>query len=129
MKALKQTALALTLSLMAATPVFASQAESHSVKHTGMLQQLEHQQQRIHQGVKHKQLTRKEEKSLMQEQRQVRQLAKQFYKDGRLSKHERQILEHRLHRHDRDIKRFRHNEMTRYVRYHDAYAHGDHCRL
>jgi len=129
MKTLKQTALALTLTLIAATPAFAGQAESRSVKHVDLLERVEHQQQRIYQGTKHKELTRKEEKVLKREQREVRELAKLFYRDGHLSKHERQILAHRLDKNDIQIRRLRHNEMNRYVQYHKANVHRDHCRL
>lgn len=128
MKTLKQITLAMSLSMIAVSPVFAGQAESHSAKHTGLLERVENQQQRINQGIKHKQLTSKEAKLLKQEQREVRQLARRFYGDGHLSKHERQILDHRLDNNSRLIKRLRHNEMTRYVKYHQAYAHRDHCR-
>ena len=129
MTTLKQTALALTLSLIAVVPAFAGQTESHSSKHAGLLAHAERQHQQIHQGIKHKELTRKETKVLKHEQRENKRLARLFYEDGRLSKHERQILNHRLDRNDKHIYRLKHNEMTRYVKYHEAYAHRDHCRL
>jgi len=130
MNILKQTAIALTLSMIAVVPAFAGQTDSHTGKHTGPLAQVEqHQQQRIKQGVKEKSLTRKEAKFLEKEQRETRQLARLFYEDGHLSKHERQILAQRMHQSDRHIRTLKHNELNRYVNWHDAYGHRDHCRL
>ncbi len=126
MKPLNKTLMAVSLSLFVAVPAFASHGDDRPMKKHNIEQRLERQQQRIHQGVKDHQLTRKEAKLLRRQQRELRQLAHRFYKDGYLSKKERRVLDQELRHSSRLIKRLRHNELERYVNLHQRYGYRDH---
>ncbi len=128
MNTLNKTLLAVSLSLLAAAPAFASSAKDHGVTHDRITERLERQQQRIEQGVKRHQLTRQEVRQLQLQQRDIRFLVRVFGKDGHLSKRERRILERELDASSWQIKQLRHNELDRYVNLHERYGKQDHAR-
>ncbi|MEJ2453878.1 MAG: hypothetical protein P8103_06940 [Candidatus Thiodiazotropha sp.] len=128
MKTLSKTLIAISLSLLAAAPAFAYHGEDQGKDHGKISERLERQQQRIEQGVKRHQLTRKEVKQLKRQQHDIHYLVRVFGKDGRLSKRERRILNRELDSSSWQIKRLRHNELERYVNLHERYGKRDHAR-
>jgi translation initiation factor 2 beta subunit (eIF-2beta)/eIF-5 len=126
MKTLSTTLIAVTISLLAATPVFASQGGGYGMKHGNIHERLERQHYRIKSGVRNDQLTRKEAKTLKQHQRDIRYLLRLFSEDGRLSKKERRILNRELSQSSRQIKRLKHNDLERYVELHQRYDRSHH---
>ena len=125
MKTFSTTLLAVTLSLLAVTPVVASQGDGYRMKHDNIHERLERQHYRIKSGVRNHQLTRKEAKTLKQHQRDIRYLLRLFSEDGRLSKKERRILNRQLSQSSRQIKRLKHNDLERYVDLHHRYDRSD----
>jgi septal ring factor EnvC (AmiA/AmiB activator) len=125
MKILSKTLIAVSLSLFAVVPAFASPHEHQSKQDNRIMVQLEHQQHRIQQGIKKHQLTRKEARVLKRQQGEIRWLARRFYKDGYLSKKERRVLNRELRKSSRQIKHLRHNDLERYVNLHQRYGYND----
>ena len=126
MKTLSKSLVALSLGLMTIAPAFAAHGEGQSVKHERIHERLERQHQRIERGVEKRQLTHKEAKQLRQQQQDIRFLVRVFGKDGRLSKRERRILTRELDASSWQIKRFKHNDLERYVGLHQRYGKHDH---
>jgi hypothetical protein len=120
MKTLKPIAFTLSLSLLAATPVFASPSGSYpergSVPHTRAM----HPRQS---GEQERYPSRPAERAMLREQREIRELARNFFEDGRLTKREHQILEYRLAKAGGQHRIFKHDELTRYLKLHDEYGH------
>jgi septal ring factor EnvC (AmiA/AmiB activator) len=128
MKTLGKTLIALSLSLMAAAPAFASHGGDQGMKHERISERQERQRHRIDQGVKRHQLTRKEVKQLKRQQRDIRYLVRVFGKDGRLTKRERRILNRELDSSSWQIRQLRHNQLGRYVDLHERYGRREHAR-
>lgn len=128
MKTLNKTLIAASLGLFAMAPAFASHGDHRSSEHRFVLERLERQQHRIDQGVENRQLTDKEAKQLRRQQREIRHMARRFFKDGSLSKRERQWLNRELNFASLQIKRFTHNDLNRYVELHQLYGHNKHLR-
>ncbi len=118
MKTLTTTLIAVTFGLLAASPVFASHGEGRGMKQESVHARLDRQDQRIKVGLRERQLTRKEAKTLKSHQRDIRYLLRLFSDDGRLSKREWRILERELNHSSQQIKRLRHNDLERYVDLH-----------
>ena len=128
MKILSKTLIAFSLSLYAMVPAFASNGDHHPPEDRSILERLERQQHRIDQGVENRQLTDKEAKLLRRQQREIRHMARRFFKDGTLSKRERQWLNRELNLASLHIKRFTHNDLNRYVDLHQRYGHNQYPR-
>jgi septal ring factor EnvC (AmiA/AmiB activator) len=128
MKILNKTLVAVSLCLITAGSAFASHGNDRSWRHDNILQRLERQQHRIDRGVKHHQLTHKEEKRLRRQQRKIRRMARRFYRDGYLSKKEHRLLNRQLRASSRQIKRLKHNDLEPYVNLHHRYCHKDYAR-
>ena len=71
------------------------------------------QEQRIEAGLRSGQLTVAEARLLRNEQAQIRRLQRNFLRDGRLSRRERQILERRREQASRHIYQLAHNDQRR----------------
>jgi len=125
MKTFSKTLIAVSLSLFAVVPAFASPHEHQTKQNNRIMVQLQHQQQRIQQGIKKHQLTRKEALVLQLQQGEIRWLVRRFYKDGYLSKKERRVLNRVLSGSSRQIKHLRHNNLERYVNLHQRYGYND----
>lgn len=121
MKTLSTSLIAITISLLAASPVFASQGDRIGVQDDTIYERLERQHRRIKAGVRKDQLTRKEAKTLKRNQRDIRYLLRLFSDDGHLSKRERRILDRELSYSSRQIRQLRHNDLERYVDLHHRY--------
>ena len=113
--------IALTISLLAASPVFADHDHRVGVKDDPFYERLDRQHRRIKAGVRNHQLTRKEAKTLKRNQRDVRYLLRLFSDDGHLSKRERRILDRELDYSSRQIRKLKHNDLERYVDLHQRY--------
>jgi septal ring factor EnvC (AmiA/AmiB activator) len=124
MKTLSKTMIAASLSLFAIAPAFASHGVYRPPENRSILERLERQQHRIDQGVENRQLTYKEAKLLRRQQREIRHMARRFFKDGSLSKRERHWLNRELNLASLQIKRFTHNDLNRYVELHQRYGHN-----
>ena len=125
---LKQTLFAAALGLFAAAPAFASHGHEKDAVPRHVAQRLEHQQQRIAQGVRSRKLTHKEVRVLQRQQREIRHLVRCYQEDGRFSRRELRDLDRRLDRAGRQIKRLSKNDIRRYVNMHEHYAHADYAR-
>lgn len=78
-------------------------------------ERIERQQSRIEQGVQSGALTHREARSLYRENREIRNLARDFRRnDGRLSHEERRILDSRLDQVSERIRYLNHNDRRRY---------------
>ncbi len=71
------------------------------------------QAHRIGQGIRSGELTRHETRSLVEQQRDVRQLERAYKSDGKLTAAERRDLHHEQNQASRDIRRQRHDAQKR----------------
>jgi Skp family chaperone for outer membrane proteins len=93
--------------------VSASQADTHRTRDPGVNQRQHNQRERIQQGVKSGELTRRETGRLAEEQRDIRQLERGYKSDGRLTEAERRDLHHEQNQASRDIYRQKHDDQDR----------------
>jgi hypothetical protein len=94
--------------------VSASYADSpRRTRDPGVNARQHNQQERIHQGVRSGELTRRETARLREEQRDVRQLERAYKSDGTLTGAERADLHHEQNQASRDIYRQKHDEQDR----------------
>jgi hypothetical protein len=91
-----------------------SQAEA-GVRDPGVNQRQQNQHQRIKQGVRSGELTRRETGRLAEEQRDIRQLERAYKSDGELTRAERADLHHEQNQSSRDIYRQKHDAQDRPV--------------
>jgi len=108
----KSSAVVLTLAGVFAA-VSASQADAHHTRDPGVNQRQHNQRERIQQGVKSGELTRRETGRLAEEQRDIRQLERGYKSDGTLTDAERRDLQHEQDQASRDIYRQKHDEQER----------------
>ncbi|HKU15426.1 MAG TPA: hypothetical protein VJQ52_13600 [Steroidobacteraceae bacterium] len=101
-------ALALTLAGVVAV-VGTSQADAHRTRDPGVNARQQHQRERIQQGVRSGELTRRETGRLVERQRDVRQLERAYKSDGTLTGAERRDLQHEQNQASRDIYRQKHD--------------------
>lgn len=93
--------------------VSASQADTRRTRDPGVNARQHNQHERIQQGVRSGELTRRETGRLVEEQRDVRQLERAYKSDGTLTGAERRDLQHEQHQASRDIYRHKHDEQDR----------------
>lgn len=93
--------------------VSASQADPHRARDPGVNQRQQNQRERIQQGVKSGELTRRETGRLAEEQRDVRQLERAYKSDGTLTGAERRDLQHEQNQASHDIYRQKHDGQDR----------------
>ena len=110
MKTLSATLLTLAGVLAVAS---ASQADTRYTRDPGVNARQHNQRERIQQGVKSGELTRRETGRLVEEQRDVRQLERAYKSDGTLTGAERRDLNHEQNQASRDIYRQKHDEQDR----------------
>lgn len=91
-----------------------SQAEA-GVRDPGVNARQQHQQQRVRQGVRSGELTRRETRNLAEEQRDIRQLERAYKSDGQLTRAERSDLHHEQNQASRDIYKQKHDAQDRPV--------------
>ena len=105
----------LTLVLMVAG-VLAVASLSHAdagVRDRGVNARQQNQHQRVRQGVRSGELTRRETRNLAEGQRDIRQLERAYKSDGQLTRAERVDLHHEQNQASRDIHEAKRNEETR----------------
>ena len=108
----KFSAVVLTLAGAVAV-VGASHADTHRTRDPGVNQRQHNQRERIQQGVKSGELTRRETGRLVEEQRDIRQLERGYKSDGTLTGAERRDLQHEQNQASRDIYRQKHDQQDR----------------
>jgi hypothetical protein len=108
----KFSAVVLTLAGVLAV-VGASHADANRTRDPGVNQRQHNQRERIQQGVKSGELTRRETGRLAEEQRDIRQLERGYKSDGRLTEAERRDLHHEQNQASRDIYRQKHDDQDR----------------
>jgi Skp family chaperone for outer membrane proteins len=108
----KLSAVVLTLAGVVAV-ASASQADANSTRDPHVNQRQHNQRERIQQGVRSGELTRRETGKLVEEQRDVRQLERAYKSDGTLTGAERRDLHHEQNQASRDIYRQKHDEQDR----------------
>jgi len=91
----------------------ASQAETRHTRDPHVNARQQNQRERIQQGVKSGELTRRETGRLVEEQRDVRQLERAYKSDGTLTGAERRDLQHEQNQASHDIYRQKHDEQDR----------------
>lgn len=89
-----------------------SQAEA-GVRDPSVNSRQQNQQQRVRQGVRSGELTRRETGKLVEEQRDVRQLERAYKSDGQLTQGERADLYHEQNQASRDIYNQKHDAQGR----------------
>lgn len=72
-----------------------------------------HQHERIAQGVRSGELTRRETRKVVEQQRDIRQLERAYKSDGKLTARERADLHHEQNQASRQIYRQKHDEQRR----------------
>jgi CRISPR/Cas system-associated endoribonuclease Cas2 len=108
----KFSAAVLTLAGVLAA-VSASHADTHRPRDPHVNARQQNQRERIQQGVKSGELTRRETGKLVEEQRDVRQLERAYKSDGTLTGAERRDLNHEQNQASRDIYRQKHDDQDR----------------
>jgi septal ring factor EnvC (AmiA/AmiB activator) len=112
------------LSLVIASPVLADrQSYCDHDWEDRIERRLDRQYQRIQHGIDQHSLTHKESKHLKKKHRKIRRLSREYREDGYLSRKEFKRLTRKLDRLSDRIWEYKHNELERYVIYHDKYAH------
>lgn len=91
-----------------------SQADA-GTRDPGVNQRQQHQSQRIKQGVRSGELTRRETGKLAEEQKDIRQLERAYKSDGELTHAERADLHHEQNQASRDIYKQKHDAQERPV--------------
>jgi hypothetical protein len=71
------------------------------------------QKQRIEQGLRSGELTRKESKHLKAQQRDIHQVKKMAKADGKVTREERRVIKQKQARADKNIARKKHNDKSR----------------
>jgi CRISPR/Cas system-associated endoribonuclease Cas2 len=111
----KITAALLTgLALVGASSITQAQGQNHGSRHPGVNQRQQHQQDRIQQGVNSGELNRQETRRLAHEQRDIRQLKREYQSDGKITDGERRDLHRELNESNRHIYRAKHNDASRH---------------
>ena len=100
------------LSLAAALACFAGSAFAATAD-PGVNARQSNQHERIEQGIKSGELTKREAARLKTEQRAIRAEERAFKSDGKLTKNERKQLHRDLNRSSRDIYRQKHDAQVR----------------
>ena len=108
----KFSAVVLTLAGVLAV-VSASHADAHRTRDPGVYQRQQNQRERIQQGVKSGELTRRETGWLVEDQRDIRQLERAYKSDGTLTGAERRDLQHEQNQASHGIYRQKHDEQDR----------------
>ena len=93
--------------------VSASHADTRRPRDPGVNQRQHNQRERIQQGVKSGELTRRETGRLVNEQRDVRQLEREYKSDGTLTRDERQDLHQEQNQASQHIYNQKHDEQDR----------------
>jgi Skp family chaperone for outer membrane proteins len=93
--------------------VSVSQADAHRIRDPGVNARQQNQRERVKQGVRSGELTRRETGKLAEEQRDIRQLERAYKSDGTLTGAERRDLQHEQNQASRDIRRQKHDEQKR----------------
>ena len=93
--------------------VSASHADTRRTRDPGVNARQHNQRERIQQGVRSGELTRRETGRLVEEQRDVRQLERAYKSDGTLSGAERRDLQHEQNQASRAIYRQKHDDEQR----------------
>ena len=105
---------AATLTLVGVFAVVnASYADTRRTRDPGVNARQHNQRDRIQQGVKSGELTRRETGRVVEEQRDVRQLERAYKSDGTLTGAERRDLHHEQNQASRDIYRQKHDGQDR----------------
>lgn len=94
---------AILLSVLTILLGSSAQAQNRQSKRVNVRQEM--QKQRIRQGVASGELTRRETRTLVREQKIIRHTERRMTVDGRLSKRERKVLDRMQDRANRDIVR------------------------
>jgi hypothetical protein len=132
MKYVRTTLIAVTLSLMMTSPLYAGrshrdyycdQEKMHKID-----KRLDRQYHRIERGIERDRLTYKEAKQLKKRYRRIRHLSREYREDGYLSPREYRKLTRKLNKNSRLIKDYVHNGIDRYIAYHDEYSPTRHNR-
>ncbi len=137
MNKIVNTLLTTAVCLFIALPVYAGHGgQGHGGQGHGghghgenrLLDRIDRQHERIKQGAKSGELTRKEVKILKRQQHKIRHLSRHFREDGYLGKKERRILRRKLDRASDNIRELKHNDVYRYAhrnrRHEYAYRDG-----
>lgn len=127
MKTLKTIFLIPLLGLLA-MPALADRAHGHAdggPQHRYDYRQ-ERQHDRIRHGIRSGELTRKEAKRLLKQQRHIAKLERRFERDGHLDRHERRTLRRKLDSASQRIYRLKHNDRYRDRRHAGHHRRDDH---
>lgn len=111
----KQSCLSLVLMVAGVMGVASSSQAEAGVRDPGVNARQQNQRQRIQQGVRSGELTRRETGALVHEQRDVRQLERAYKSDGELTRAERVDLHQEQNQASRDIYNQKHDAQDRPV--------------
>jgi septal ring factor EnvC (AmiA/AmiB activator) len=120
------TLIAVIVSLIVASPAVADYTGSNRYckqdRENIIDHRLNRQSHRIQRGIDQASLTHKETKKLKKKHRKIRRLSREFQADGYLSLKEFRRLTRKLDRLSNLIREYKHNDLDRYVIYHDKYS-------
>jgi hypothetical protein len=115
-----------TISLVIAGPVFADYAGHHRYGDNDSESTIDHRLKRQHnhikQGFEQQRLSHKETKILKRNLLRIKHLAREYQEDGQLSQYEFMRLTRKLDMLSDLTWEYKHNDLVRYMFYHDKYA-------
>ncbi|MES9826874.1 MAG: hypothetical protein ABW201_01250 [Candidatus Thiodiazotropha sp.] len=132
MNFVRTTLIAVSLSLVMATPSYAG--DSHRGDYCDhkkvykIEKRMDRQYHRIERGIDRDRLTHKEAKQLKKRYRKIRRLSREYRDDGYLSRSEYNHLTRKLDKNSRLIREYMRNGIDRYIAYHDEYSSHRHNR-
>ncbi|MCU7932329.1 MAG: hypothetical protein KZQ90_16130 [Candidatus Thiodiazotropha sp. (ex Codakia rugifera)] len=130
MRMIHATLIATSLSFLLAMPAFADRGDKHHYCPSKMEykidKRLDRQFHRIERGIDNERLTYKEARKLKKKLRKTRRLSKEYREDGYLSRREFRHLKRKLDNNSDLIREFMHNDVKRYIAYHDEYSRNRH---
>lgn len=108
----------MTMTILAALAMTAAVADARAdaqrgIRDPGVNARQHHQRERIQQGVRSGELTRRETRQVAAGQRDIRQLERAYKSDGTLTGAERHDLRHEQNQASREIYRQKHDEKSR----------------
>ncbi|MEW8467415.1 MAG: hypothetical protein AB2637_02745 [Candidatus Thiodiazotropha sp.] len=132
MNTVSTTLIALSLSLVMVSPVFADHRHNgeycHERKIGKIERRLHRQYHRIERGIEKDRLTHKEVRKLKKRYRKISRLSREYRADGYLSRSEYRHLTRKLDKNSHLIREFMSNGIDRYIAFHDAYSSHRHDR-
>jgi hypothetical protein len=114
------------LVLMVSSPVMAGyydRSEHQELSREARIEnRIDHQYERIERSYEKHRLSPDERNRVLTQLREIHRLSQRYERDGRISGHEYERLDHKLNKNSELIRKLSENDINRYVMYHEKYA-------